>query len=205
MPPVQDRDTEAPSRHRDDQQHDLDPLAATPGNSDGAAPSDPTSNIRFEGPDANMTASSGGSSSSQDMRRRTTFVSRHRKALNHISSDALEARRHPVPAHRQPSSDAILEDTSSCCAKWTASCRETMAAKSPDDWLGTILPMYSWLKGYPWRTAAVQDLVAGLTVGVMIVPQSMSYAKLAGLPVEYGLYSGVLCDRYRGYFGVAVL
>ena len=33
------------------------------------------------------------------------------------------------------------------------------------------------------------DLIAGLTVGVVVVPQSMSYAKIATLPVQYGLYS----------------
>ena len=33
------------------------------------------------------------------------------------------------------------------------------------------------------------DLIAGITVGVVVVPQSMSYAKVATLPVQYGLYS----------------
>jgi solute carrier family 26 (sodium-independent sulfate anion transporter), member 11 len=33
------------------------------------------------------------------------------------------------------------------------------------------------------------DLIAGLTVGIVVVPQSMSYAKVATLPVQYGLYS----------------
>ncbi len=32
------------------------------------------------------------------------------------------------------------------------------------------------------------DLLAGLTVGVMTVPQALSYARIAGLPSEYGLY-----------------
>jgi MFS superfamily sulfate permease-like transporter len=32
------------------------------------------------------------------------------------------------------------------------------------------------------------DLVAGVSVGVMAVPQSLSYARIAGLPSEYGLY-----------------
>ena len=32
------------------------------------------------------------------------------------------------------------------------------------------------------------DLVAGVSVGVMAVPQSLSHARVAGLPSEYGLY-----------------
>lgn len=36
---------------------------------------------------------------------------------------------------------------------------------------------------------AIGDLIAGLTVGLVLVPQSMSYAKIANLPPQYGLYS----------------
>lgn len=32
------------------------------------------------------------------------------------------------------------------------------------------------------------DIVAGLSVGAMVIPQGMSYAKLAGLPYVFGLY-----------------
>lgn len=37
-----------------------------------------------------------------------------------------------------------------------------------------------------WATG---DIIAGLTVGLVLVPQSMSYAKIANLPPQYGLYS----------------
>ena len=36
--------------------------------------------------------------------------------------------------------------------------------------------------------AGQADLVAGVTVGVMTVPQSLSYARIAGLPSQFGLY-----------------
>ena len=36
-----------------------------------------------------------------------------------------------------------------------------------------------------WRP----DLMAGLTVGAMLIPQSMAYAELAGMPAEYGFYA----------------
>lgn len=32
------------------------------------------------------------------------------------------------------------------------------------------------------------DIIAGVSVGAMVIPQGMSYAKLAGLPNVYGLY-----------------
>ena len=36
------------------------------------------------------------------------------------------------------------------------------------------------------------DLVAGITVALVLVPQSMAYAQLAGLPVVYGLYASFI-------------
>jgi len=45
------------------------------------------------------------------------------------------------------------------------------------------------------------DVVAGLTVGVMVVPQGMSYAKLAGLPVQYGLYGALFPVWAYAVFG----
>jgi Sulfate permease family len=61
--------------------------------------------------------------------------------------------------------------------------------KTSSDYLGTFVPSYKWVSTYQWKSNLWRDLVAGLTVGMMVVPQGMSYAKLAGLPVQYGLYA----------------
>jgi solute carrier family 26 (sodium-independent sulfate anion transporter), member 11 len=53
------------------------------------------------------------------------------------------------------------------------------------------LPVLRWAHHYS-REAAVGDLVAGLTLGLTLVPQSIAYAALAELPVQYGLYSSFL-------------
>lgn len=50
--------------------------------------------------------------------------------------------------------------------------------------------LFPSLAGYT-RTAFRGDVVAGLTVGVILVPQGMAYAILAGLPAAYGLYAGL--------------
>jgi sulfate permease, SulP family len=47
------------------------------------------------------------------------------------------------------------------------------------------------LRAYRWSWAR-PDLVAGLTVGAMLVPQSMAYAELAGVPAATGLYASLL-------------
>ncbi|MHB1429352.1 MAG: SulP family inorganic anion transporter [Rhodocyclaceae bacterium] len=51
-----------------------------------------------------------------------------------------------------------------------------------------FLPFLEWL---PFSGSQMRaDLIAGVTVALVLVPQSMAYAQLAGLPVVYGLYAG---------------
>ncbi|XP_073335026.1 sodium-independent sulfate anion transporter [Pagrus major] len=53
------------------------------------------------------------------------------------------------------------------------------------------LPVLSWLPGYKLKWLKM-DLLAGLTVGLTTVPQALAYAEVAGLPVQYGLYSAFM-------------
>ncbi|KAG1832698.1 sulfate transporter family-domain-containing protein [Suillus variegatus] len=55
-------------------------------------------------------------------------------------------------------------------------------------YLISLFPIFGWITRYNlgWLTG---DLIAGLTVGMVLVPQGMSYAILASLPAQYGLYS----------------
>ncbi|KAG9758139.1 sulfate permease, partial [Aureobasidium melanogenum] len=54
-----------------------------------------------------------------------------------------------------------------------------------------LFPFTRWIGRYnlQWLSG---DLVAGITIGAVVVPQGMAYAKLAELPVEYGLYSSFM-------------
>ncbi|MFZ5491197.1 MAG: SulP family inorganic anion transporter [Pseudomonadota bacterium] len=54
-----------------------------------------------------------------------------------------------------------------------------------------VLPLLRWLRGYR-RTDAVADLLAGAITAVLLVPQAMAYAVVAGLPPQVGLYASVL-------------
>jgi SulP family sulfate permease len=51
-------------------------------------------------------------------------------------------------------------------------------------------PMPGWLRGYD-RATLSSDLVAALIVTVMLIPQSLAYAALAGLPPQVGLYASI--------------
>ncbi|EEB12661.1 sulfate transporter, putative [Pediculus humanus corporis] len=53
------------------------------------------------------------------------------------------------------------------------------------------IPILTWLPKYNSKDA-VGDFVAGLTVGLTVIPQALAYSSIAGLPPQYGLYSSFL-------------
>ncbi len=56
-----------------------------------------------------------------------------------------------------------------------------------NNFLVTLFPFIRW---FPFTGDKIRaDLIAGITVALILVPQSMAYAQLAGLPVVYGLYA----------------
>lgn len=61
-------------------------------------------------------------------------------------------------------------------------------------------PFLSWLRHYDKKNVS-SDLSAGFTVAVMLIPQSMAYAMLAGLPPIIGLYSSVVPLLIYALFG----
>lgn len=53
------------------------------------------------------------------------------------------------------------------------------------------LYILSWLPEYD-RTKAIGDFIAGVTIGLTMIPQSLAYANLANVPAIYGLYSAFM-------------
>ena len=64
------------------------------------------------------------------------------------------------------------------------------------------IPILSWLPGYN-KAALSGDLSAGLTVGVMLIPQGIAYAMIAGLPPIYGLYTAMTPQVIYAIFGTS--
>ena len=53
-----------------------------------------------------------------------------------------------------------------------------------------LLRLLPFLRWFPMSKDGIKaDVIAGITVALVLVPQSMAYAQLAGLPVVYGLYA----------------
>lgn len=66
--------------------------------------------------------------------------------------------------------------------------------------LTRILPFLAWFKGYGAEQLKL-DAVSGITVALVLIPQSMAYAQLAGLPAYYGLYASFLPPMMAALFG----
>jgi SulP family sulfate permease len=55
----------------------------------------------------------------------------------------------------------------------------------------SIFPIMQWLPNYR-KEELKGDVFAGITVGIMLIPQGMAYAMIAGLPPVYGLYASIV-------------
>jgi SulP family sulfate permease len=64
-------------------------------------------------------------------------------------------------------------------------------ARPATRWLFRVVPALGSLRSYGLAEARA-DALAGLTVAAVAVPQAMAYAMIAGLPVEYGLYTAIV-------------
>ncbi|XP_055851243.1 sodium-independent sulfate anion transporter-like [Episyrphus balteatus] len=90
----------------------------------------------------------------------------------------------PVDTQFNGSTDFVLSDydhdgKKGCCHM----CRMKMIYRR--------LPILTWLPKYS-TADAIGDLVAGLTVGMTVIPQGLAYSSIAGLPPEFGLYGAFM-------------
>ena len=76
--------------------------------------------------------------------------------------------------------------------------------RAAKDTLGQIVnpvTLPAWLPELKDKNILRADFIAGLTVALILIPQSMAYAQLAGLPAYYGLYASLLPTMTAAFFG----
>src|SRR5512144_1578588 len=77
------------------------------------------------------------------------------------------------------------------------------AAESRPGRLARWLPFLGWPRV---TTASLRgDLIAGVTVSLVAIPQSLAYAQLAGVPAAYGLYAAFIPAMVGALFGSSAL
>jgi high affinity sulfate transporter 1 len=77
-----------------------------------------------------------------------------------------------------------------------------VAARTRSLRLSNYLPVLEWLPRYErgWLTA---DFIAGLSVWALLVPQGIAYSSIAGMPPQYGLYTGLAALIGYAIFGTS--
>ncbi|GAB6040359.1 SulP family inorganic anion transporter [Endothiovibrio diazotrophicus] len=67
-------------------------------------------------------------------------------------------------------------------------------------WQTRLLPFLLW-KHKVSRDTVKADLISGLTVAIVVVPQAVAFAAIAGMPPQYGLYAGMIPPIIAAFFG----
>src|SRR5438309_3027167 len=75
----------------------------------------------------------------------------------------------------------------------------TSAPASARAWLFRLMPALDSLRTYSWRSLRL-DVLAGLTVAAVAIPQAMAYASIPQLPVQYGLYTAIIMTAVGALF-----
>lgn len=68
--------------------------------------------------------------------------------------------------------------------------------------LRRYLPILDWSRQYDWQTFS-NDLIAAVIVTIMLIPQSLAYALLAGLPAQAGIYASIAPIILYAIFGTS--
>lgn len=68
--------------------------------------------------------------------------------------------------------------------------------------LKQFFPILSWIPKYK-RSYLSGDIFAGITVGIMLIPQGMAYALIAGVPPVYGLYAAIVPQLVYALMGTS--
>ncbi|XP_056658257.1 sulfate anion transporter 1 isoform X3 [Monodelphis domestica] len=96
----------------------------------------------------------------------------------------------PILIQRQaPSQKSLLETAK---AKLKKNC--SLSPATLKDALLGFFPVIGWLPKYRFRDYIVGDIMSGLVIGVILVPQAIAYSLLAGLKPIYSLYTSFFAN-----------
>ena len=69
-----------------------------------------------------------------------------------------------------------------------------------------LTPIRDWLPNYEWKRSLSRDVIAGVAVAALLIPESMGYAGVAGVPAQVGLYAALAAVvAYAMTGGVSIL
>src|SRR5271169_260715 len=78
---------------------------------------------------------------------------------------------------------------------------EPVAKPTAPSTLERWFPIAAWLPKYQWGKFTGLDLIAAISVAALLIPESMGYASVAGVPPQIGLYAAPLALVGYALFG----
>ncbi|CAO3565398.1 unnamed protein product [Mortierella alpina] len=121
-------------------------------------------------------------------------------------TSAAHRRQSLATADAQGGQVPLLHSRSLSSSSLTAA-EEVLVVKKEScwkTWLRRKVPLYGWLISPGYVLANLpDDLIAGITISTVVIPQSMAYAMLAPLPPVYGLYTSVVPILIYCIFGTS--
>eukprot|EP01138_Halocafeteria_seosinensis_P015134 gb/GECG01015447.1/.p1 GENE.gb/GECG01015447.1/~~gb/GECG01015447.1/.p1 ORF type:complete len:1499 (+),score=224.51 gb/GECG01015447.1/:1-4497(+) len=119
-------------------------------------------------------------------------------ALSHLVGDSKNAGEpHKAPAGYGSDDDKDNDGSRcSCLDNCSKKCWKRNAKK-------ILPPIFDWLGDYNVKKHLFKDLVAGITSGIVAIPQGLSRALLAGVPPVYGIYSSMTPALVYIFFGTS--
>lgn len=73
-------------------------------------------------------------------------------------------------------------------ATMTSKLKKTMTPNNFKSYAANTIPVVRWLKNYNWKEDITSDIISGITVAIMHIPQGMAYAMLGNVPPVVGIY-----------------
>ena len=84
--------------------------------------------------------------------------------------------------------------------------RNAVGALKSKNWKScatSVVPSINWLRDYRWKESIMSDIISGLTVAIMHIPQGMAYALLGNVPPVVGIYMAFFPVLVYFFFGTS--
>lgn len=91
---------------------------------------------------------------------------------------------------------------SSVVSRWLRRCCSCTPQRAKTKVLG-FFPILRWLPGYHFKEWILGDIMSGLIVGILLVPQSIAYSLLASQDPIYGLYTSFFSSIIYAFLGTS--
>ncbi|VDO43776.1 unnamed protein product [Brugia timori] len=74
------------------------------------------------------------------------------------------------------------------------------------EWMNFLknrLPIVAWLPTYNWHEDLLRDIINGIMISIIYIPQGLAYGLMVGIPPIYGIYTGIIGPLIYVFLGTS--